>query len=191
MASSAARRGSGRFLLRLSPDLHARLQAAARAQGLSLNEYCVRRLAAPATGLLLDPDAAAAVTRAEALVGNALEGVIVYGSWTRGEATDRSDVDLLIVVDRRVPLSRAIYRRWDESPVGWHGRAVDPHFVHLPAAGREVTGGAWCEAAIDGVVLFERDDRISARLRQVRRDLAAGRLVRRTVHGQPYWTGAA
>lgn len=190
MASTASRRGSGRFLLRLPPDLHARLQTAARAEGLSLNEYCVRRLAAPGTGLSLSADAATAVARAEDLFGHALEGAIVYGSWTRGEATDRSDVDLLIVVNRAVRLSRPLYRRWDESPVRWHGRAVDPHFVHMPA-GPEVTGGAWCEAAIDGVVVFERDDRISARLRQIRRDIATGRLVRRSVHGQPYWTGAA
>ena len=57
--------------------------------------------------------------------------------------------------------------------------------------GAEITGGAWCEAAVDGVVIFERDDRIAARLRQIRRDIAAGRLVRRMVHGQPYWTVAA
>ena len=190
MASSASRRGSGRFLLRLPPDLHHRLQAAARTLGLSLNEFCVRRMAEPTTGLSLHAGAAAAVSRAEILFAEALLGVIVYGSWTRGEATDRSDVDLLIVVDRGIRLSRALYRRWDESPVRWHGRVVDPHFVHMQE-GAAITGGAWCEAAVDGVVIFEPDDRIAARLRQIRRDIAAGRLVRRMVHGQPYWTVAA
>ena len=54
-----------------------------------------------------------------------------------------------------------------------------------------VTGGVWGEVAIDGIVLFERDWRLSADLARIRRDIAAGRLVRRLVHGQPYWTVAA
>jgi len=39
----------GRFLLRISPGLHAALREAATAQGLSLNDYCARKLAAPAS----------------------------------------------------------------------------------------------------------------------------------------------
>jgi len=45
--------------------------------------------------------------------------------------------------------------------------------------------------AVDGIVLFERELRISSALVRTRRDIAAGRLVRRIVHGQPYWTAAA
>lgn len=190
MTSRTPRRSSGRFLLRLPPRLHASLQAAARAHGLSLNEFCVRRLSVPGAGLSADDGALHAVSRAEELLGERLVGVVVYGSWSRGDATERSDVDLLVVVERAIRLTRALYRRWDEAPVRWNGRVVDPHFVHLPN-GSEPAGGAWCEAAVDGVVVFERDDRISVRLRQVRRQIAAGRLVRRTVHGQPYWTVAA
>lgn len=32
------------------------------------------------------------------LYGNKLKEVILYGSWARGEATDDSDIDLLVVV---------------------------------------------------------------------------------------------
>jgi predicted nucleotidyltransferase len=190
MASHPPRRSSGRFLLRLPPDLHASLQAAARAQGLSLNEYCVRRLSGPAPGVSVSAGAIDALARAVDVFGADLVGVMMYGSWARGDVTDRSDIDLLVVVERTTRLTRALYRRWDEAPVAWSGRTVDPHFVHLPA-GEEPAGGAWCEAAVDGAVLFERDDRISDRLRQVRRHIAEGRLVRRTAHGQPYWTVAA
>lgn len=190
MATRQSPRASGRFLLRLPSHLHAALQAAARAQGFSLNEFLTRRLAAPATSLSASDGAIAVVTRAAELLGPALLAVAVYGSWARGEVTDASDVDVLIVVDRSVALDRALYRRWDTAPVRWRGRSVDPHFVHLPRENESVAG-VWGEVAVDGVVLFERDDRLSARLVRVRRAIAEGRLVRRTVHGQTYWKGAA
>jgi len=51
--------------------------------------------------------------------------------------------------------------------------------------------GIWAEVALDGLVLFEQGLRLSTRLVQVRREIAAGRIVRRVAHGQPYWTGVA
>jgi len=180
---------AARFVLRLPAALHGVLRAAAAAAGLSLNEYCVRRLATAGPAVSVDPSAAALVQRASALAGPALVGVVLYGSWARGEAAGTSDVDMLIVVDGALPLTRDLYRRWDEAPVRWHGRLVDPHFVHPPR--EPVAGGVWAEAALDGVVLFERERQLSASLGAIRRDIAAGRLVRRVVHGQPYWTVAA
>jgi len=180
---------SGRFVLRLPPPVHAVLQAAARDAGLSLNEYCVRRLAAGGTGLGVDEHAAALVARAAALAGPRLGAVVVYGSWARGEAGPTSDVDALVVLERSLPLTRALYRAWDEEPVAWESRPVDPHFVHPP--GERVTGGLWGEVAVDGVVLFERGLAVSAHLARVRRAIADGKLVRRMAHGQPYWTEAA
>ena len=180
---------SGRFVLRIEPGLHQALRAAARECGVSLNDYCARRLAAPANCCEAG-DAARALQRAVVLLGDALVGVVAFGSWVRGEAGVTSDVDLLVVVDGRVALTREIYRRWDDAPVLWDGREVEPHFVHLPDAGA-VTGGVWAEAAMDGVVLFERRLSVSRRLAAVRRHILSGRLVRRRVHGQPYWAEVA
>ena len=179
---------TARFLLRLPKGLHGALQRAAASASLSLNEYCVRRLAAGGSGLAADPSAAAVVTRAAAVAGDALVGVIVYGSWARGSAGPGSDVDVLIVLDVTRPLTRGLYREWDARPVEWDGRTVDPHFVHVPADGP--ASGVWGEAAVDGAILFESNLRLSAVLGQVRRDIAAGRLVRRVAHGQPYWVAA-
>jgi predicted nucleotidyltransferase len=178
---------SGRFVLRLSPDLHAALQTAAHRAGVSLNEYCVRRLSAPAPTMATDESALELLRRAQAVAGDALVGVVLHGSWTRGDATPASDVDVLVVVDTRVRLTRALYRAWDRAPVTWNGRTVDPHFVH-PLS--KVASGFWGEVAIDGIVLFERDLRVSRALVAIRREIAAGRLVRRVVHGHPYWTAA-
>jgi predicted nucleotidyltransferase len=190
MAKRPRREASGRFLLRVRPGLHAALRAAARGAGLSLNDYCARKLAAPAGNPTALAGATAVVERAAELFGEDLLAVVAYGSWARGEATAASDVDVLVVVAPTAPLTRALYRRWDERPLVWGGRPVEPHFVRLRAAD-EGTTGLWAEAAIDGIVLFERGVETSARLAEIRRAIMAGRLVRRVVHGQPYWAEVA
>lgn len=186
MISGGASSKSGRFILRMPPALHAALHDAARASGLSLNAFCVRQLEAFGVGVASNEDATALVSRARAVVGEALSAVVLHGSWVRGEATAGSDVDALIVVNSRLKLSRELYRAWDAQPISWRGHRVDPHFVHLPPDGR--FSGLWAEQAIDGIVLFENDWKVSAHLARIRRAIAAGRLVRRFVHGQPYWT---
>ncbi|MYH26468.1 MAG: toxin-antitoxin system HicB family antitoxin [Holophagales bacterium] len=176
---------SGRFLVRMPPSLHAALDGAARAAGVSLNEYCVRRLASAGTA---EGGAVTLLSRASSVAGNSLKAVLLHGSWARGEATAASDVDALVVVDRSVELDRALYRLWDAEPIAWHGRPIDAHFVHLPE--EETFSGLWAEAAIDGQVLFDRDGSVSEHLHRVRRAIAEGRLVRRVAQGQPYWTEA-
>ncbi len=179
-----------RFLLRLPPGLQATLAQVAAAAGLSLNQWCVRRLSVPGASAAGEAGGAATVARATQLLGAHLVGAVVYGSWARGQASPRSDVDVLVIVDRRLRLSRDLYRRWDAAPLTWADHRVDPHFAHLPQE-RAVVGGAWAEAALDGVVLFEREGLVSQHLAKVRHEIALGRLVRKVVHGQPYWTVAA
>ena len=181
---------SGRFVLRLDPVLHAELRREAAARGISLNAHCVQRLAA-ATGASPGFEGAAdTVRRATELMGESLIGIVVFGSWARGEPADTSDIDVLIVIDGDIPITRAMYRRWDEAPVAWNGRSVDPHFVHLPPE-RRTPSGLWAEVAIDGIVLHGRDHRLFSGLAAVRRALAEGRLRRRTVHGTGYWAELA
>jgi predicted nucleotidyltransferase len=178
---------SGRFLLRLGPGLHAALREAARSERVSLNEYCARKLAAPTGSLGALADSVAAVRRAAACFGADLVAVVAFGSWARGEASDASDVDLLIVVGERVELVRELYRRWDREGTSSGGRPIDIHIAHLPDPDR-FSPSVWGEVAIDGVVLFERGLLLSPRLAQVRRRIAAGQIVRRTASGgQTYW----
>jgi predicted nucleotidyltransferase len=180
---------SGRFVLRIQPGLHAALRAAAQACGMSLNEYCGMKLAQPAEAASGLEGARAALERAAEVLGTDLAGLVAFGSWARGEATVTSDVDLLIVVDARRPVTRGLYRDWDREPVVWDDRPVEPHFVHLPANGE--AGTIWAEAALDGIVLFERELIVSRTLAAVRRQIADGKLVRRVIHGQPYWADVA
>jgi len=190
MTSNANSSCSGRFVLRIDPGLHGALRKAARAAGVSLNEYCARKLVTPSSdfaGLDLATDA---VRRASAVVGDSLIGLMVFGSWARGELHDQSDVDLLVIVEDGAELSRDLYLSWDDGPIRWRGRRVEPHFVHLPEPTRTLVG-LWAEVAIDGIILFTRDLRLPSLLAGVRRDIAAGRIIRRVVHGQPYWTEVA
>lgn len=186
----ASRNPSGRFLLRIAPGLHAVLKRSAADAGVSLNDYCARKLAAPVGDLSGLEGAARAVERAAALFGERLVGIAAFGSWARRQAVAGSDVDLLVVVEDSVPLTRELYREWDAEPMSWDGRRVEPHFVHLPVDGR-VAAGVWAEVALDGLVLFERGFAVSARLSRARRDIVAGRIVRKLSHGQPYWTEVA
>lgn len=186
----ASARPSGRFLLRVDPGLHTSLKAAARDLGRSLNDYCVRKLSLPVDAAALAEDGPAVVRRAVDLYGSDLAGVVVFGSWARGEAAGDSDVDLLVVLDDRLPLTRSLYAAWDAEPAKWDNKPVEVHLAHLPRRG-EAPSGIWAEVAIDGLVVYERGRQLSARLGDVRREIAAGRFVRRVAQGQPYWTRVA
>lgn len=187
-AKSAPR--MARVLLRLPVDLHRTLVKAAAELDLSFNEFCVRRLRAPSDAHGLSVVRSLVVSRARAAFGDRLLGVLVLGSWARGEAAATSDIDVLIVIDPGIRLTRDLYRAWDLDPINFEGRAIDAHFAHPSAAGTAPTA-VWCEAAVDGVLWYDRDGVIAIRLGEVRRAIAEGRVVRAFAHGQPYWKGAA
>ena len=182
---------SGRFVLRIGAELHAELRREAAVRGLSLNEHCARKLAEPAGIAVEDAELQATVVRALRLLEGSLVGVVVHGSWARGEAQDGSDVDVLVVVDELTRVDREIYRRWDEAgPLRIDGHPADAHFARLPSGAEAVTP-LWAEIATDGFVVFERDRQVSRLLARIRSRIASGGLVRRVVHGQPYWTEVA
>lgn len=178
------------MLLRLPADLHRTLVRTAAEHKLSFNEFCVRRLRAPADAQEVSAVRTLVVTRARAAFGDRLQGVLVLGSWARGDAATASDIDVLIVIDAKTALTRELYRTWDLDPLSWEGRAVDAHFAHVSPVGSAPTA-VWCEAAVDGQVWYDRDGAVALRLGEVRRAIAEGTVVRGFAHGQPYWKGAA
>ncbi|MFM8534460.1 MAG: toxin-antitoxin system HicB family antitoxin, partial [Acidimicrobiia bacterium] len=68
-----------RVLLRLPADLHRTLVRAAAGAELSFNEFCVRRLSAPADAHGQSAVRSLVVTRAHAAFGDRLVGVLGLG----------------------------------------------------------------------------------------------------------------
>ena len=81
------------------------------------------------------------------------------------------------MIDAKTALTRDLYRTWDLDPISFDGRAIDAHFAHPSAAGTVPTA-VWCEAAVDGIVWYDRDGSMTIRLGEVRRAIAEGRVVR-------------
>jgi hypothetical protein len=178
--------------------LHGRLREEAMITGQSLNQLCLARLGAGGESPA-GPGAAAAHTRL--LPGNFLEevvrrwlgelvGLILFGSFARGEATEASDTDLLLVMRPGMKIARGLYRLWDEfrreDSGGEDAGKISPHFVVLPESVR-AAGGLWYEAALDGIVLWENGSQVSHFLGFVREAMAEGKIRRRMLHGSPYW----
>lgn len=194
MHDTIARQGlrgpSGRFVIRMDPRLHASLRSSAAEARVSLNEFCTRKLALPSGSVTNDSVVAEATLAAFHVFGESLIGLVAFGSWARGESGPGSDFDLLIVLDKRTRITRQLLTAWDRSPWRRKMDSVEPHPVHLPAASDEL-GGIWPEVALDGIVLYENGFRISRLFGRIRGQIASGKIVRRKIHGQPYWSAVA
>jgi predicted nucleotidyltransferase len=185
---------SGRFVLRLPPGVHETLRREAAFLGVSLNSLCqkvleehVRGGLRPAVRLGVESPF---VEKIREFVGTSLVGIVMFGSMARGDFRASSDVDLLIVLSGDQPVTRELYSRWDEHfGVDKHS----PHFVRVPHDAA-AAGSLWIEAAVDGLICYDQDGRVSRVLAEIRRMIADGKLSRRLAYGLPYWvrtTGGA
>jgi len=176
-----------KILVRTSRRLHRRLLSQSKAKKQSLNDLCLERLSIPnslegGSGAI----ARRILTTADQLFKDSLQGVVFYGSQARKEARKDSDWDFLVVVDEGIKLTRDIYRKWDDDWSHNSDPAIEVHFAQKPKSTALLTG-FWCEIALDGIVLFERDFAISMHLIRIRHEIASGVISRHTVHGQSYW----
>ena len=180
---------SGRFVLRIPPELHGALKAAAAGAGVSLNSYCRSILTAAVRGGgdggMITAALLAALTGE---FGEALVGLVVFGSRVRNEHTAMSDIDLLIAVGESVAVSRELYTRWDTAvdAVDAGAGVVSPHFAHLPSDDAAL-GSLWLEAALHGVVVLDPTGVVARTVARVRDRIAAGEVQRRAAYGHPYW----
>lgn len=179
---------SGKFVLRIPQSLHKSAKERALRDGISLNEVCNKSIKGY-LGRTFDisrqhgDEESEWIDKTKALFKNTLFGVVLFGSAARGEAGELSDIDLLIVLDKKVTLSRKLYTLWDRNT---RYGLVSPHFTHIPAT-VQAAGSLWLEVAIDGILLYETDRRISKFLAQLRRAIADGKMKRRFAHGHAYW----
>jgi uncharacterized protein len=182
---------SGKFVLRLPPKLHETLAKQSRSQGVSLNSLCVSRLSASlGTSVQSDADEVPAWITAVKGLGLDWVGIVLFGSVARGEQTENSDMDVLIVLKTGSPIQRDLYTLWDkvlgQSVDPQVFRRLSPHFVCLPGPD-ETPGSLWLEVSLDAIVLSEKDLQVSKVLSRIRKDIASAVVVRHISHGHPYW----
>ena len=174
-------------MLRLPPSIHENLRAQASRRGLSLNAICQQALEGyiekGRPGGPGSEGQSSLTGGLRELFGDSLLGIVLFGSAARGEAREGSDIDLLIVLSRDKALLRKLYSLWDER---FGVIKESPHFVHIPADPKDA-GSIWLEAAVDGVISFDREGEVSRFLGGIRRLIAAGKLKRRWAYGHPYW----
>jgi predicted nucleotidyltransferase len=184
---------SGKFVLRLSPELHLQLKQRSAQERLSLNELCVKFIAEgfkssnrAESSLLALPPLFLRIIRKK--WKKSLVGIVLFGSTARGEASERSDIDLLVVLEPESKVQRSLYLEWDDAFQNWPSKELarySPQFVRLPSA--KNASGLWFEIALDGKIIFEKDARLSSLLRDLKTLMAEGKVIRKLAHGQPYW----
>lgn len=175
---------SGNFLVRVDPDLHRALKRTADFENLSLNELCGLRLALPGALEGLPDSLRLAVPKLAHIASQHLLGLAIFGSWARGDATQASDIDVLVILDDGAKITRELYRKWER--LAPKESLVEPHFAVLPSVGERVTG-LWAELALDGCILADRSFVVHRYLNHVRHLIADGKLAQRRAHGQNYW----
>lgn len=173
---------SGKFVIRVGHALHLALKQGAQEKGLSLNQYCIDRLSLEA-----GPEDHPVVSALRRFLGSSLQGIFLFGSRVRGEQTEGSDIDYLVVIDEKTPLNRDLYRRWDQFI---EAQGLDPshsiHFSYLPDL-ETSPGSLWLEVASEGFPLYDPKFQVHQRLMHYRK-LIRNRVFERSLsHGHPVW----
>lgn len=182
---------SGKFVLRVPPPLHKELVTHAREEGLSLNALCLQLISTALHGPTGQPSwkerLETVITYLQRQYDKSLVGIVAIGSRITGNATDDSDLDLLIVLDSKISIRRGLYRDWDNDSPQLADFVLDPHFAHLPGDLSHV-GAVWLEAATTAEIIYDPKNRIQKVLDELKQPIESGKIRRGWSHGHPYWT---
>lgn len=174
---------SGRFVLRLDPALHEGARREAAHRGISLNAFCSQVIQSALTGSAeYDKVFSEVIELSAKEYGSSFVGLVLFGSRARGDASELSDLDLLIVLDSKLALTRSLYRIWDRDLP----EQASIHLSHLPSETSKA-GSLWFECALDGKVVFDPSRRIKRTLSGLRDYITSGAVTRKVTHGQGYW----
>jgi len=181
---------SGKFVLRVDPELHQALAERANQEGVSLNKFCNQTIR---QGLnqrgslpLWKKEALPTLPYLKTRFGKDLLGFAAFGSRVHGGASPSSDLDLLILLRPSVPIQRSLYFWWEETLPPSKHMELNPHFVHLPQSPEEA-GGFWFEIALNSEIFYEKKKVLSRYLNRLREFIDSGGVVRHFSHGHPYW----
>ena len=174
-----------RFLLRLDPEIYQGLIKLSKTQNVSMNALCARFIKEGLTAGAQDQKWIKTIV--SAYQGDDLQSIVLFGSQARGEATATSDIDLLLVFSAATKITRSLYRKFEavlESLPDQNRTSI--HCVSIPEDVKSVSG-FWFEIALDGKVLWKKNDEIYVYLGMVKSAICSGKYVRKMSSGQPYW----
>jgi len=180
---------SGKFVLSVPDTLHEQLTKKAIQSSMSLNNICIELLQ---HALKKKEDkwwrqiAKNYISYLKKEFGKDLQALIIFGSYAQGTATNASDLDLLIVLDKSIPIRRSLYTLWNEKMPQDAGLEVTPQFVHIPKS-IEQTGSLWFEVALSSEIVWEKNKKTSQMLTKILAWIAADKVRRHWSNGQPYW----
>jgi predicted nucleotidyltransferase len=180
-----ARKEKNRFLLRLDPEVYRGLTRLSKTQNVSMNALCSRFIEDGLRAGDLNQKWMKEIV--SAYQDDELLALILFGSQARGEATATSDLDLLLVFSAATKITRSLYRKF-ESVLESHPdqSRTSIHCARIPEDVKSVSG-FWFEIALDGKVLWKKNDEIDIYLSKVKSAICSGKYVRKMSSGQPYW----
>lgn len=119
-------------------------------------------------------------------LGDDLLAVVLFGSRARGEAAPESDWDLLVIARNLPPkaLARHLYLK-TVLPEAWRGRVS--LLAKTPQDFEARLPSLYLDIALDGIVLFDRQDYIGRRLEWVRQQIKRHGLKRQRLGRDLIW----
>jgi len=181
---------SGKFVVRVSSELHKSLADEAKAAGKSLNSLCIEKLSQKTTSekgkTVFDQIADALRPQLLKKFGNSFVGLLAFGSFVSGTSTEKSDIDLLVVLSPDVKIGRDLYNWWDDFIKVTAPLPVNPHFVNYLSNARDA-GSLWFEISQNHKILFQQGTRIDNLISSLNKIIDSGIITRHWSNGHPYW----
>jgi predicted nucleotidyltransferase len=180
-----------RFLLRIPEATHQKLVKLARTQSCSINQLCNELIE---SGLRRhhEPNAKLLQHIQTVYADHGLIAIVLFGSQARGDSTESSDTDLLLVFKPGTAITRQLHQQLERSHTSKVTKnenidldSISIHCVALPTTEPNISG-FWLEIALDGVILWGAEN-ISNYINKVKQKISSGQLIRKVTHGQPYW----
>lgn len=168
---------SGKFVLRISPEMHTALKKEAEEKNISLNQIINSKLLQNQTHQF------ECISK---LFKSDLIGIVLFGSYVRGDQRKSSDIDLLIVLSDKVKVERKLYSIWDEKIEPILGSLYSPQFSHIPNSIESISS-LWLEVGLEGEIIYDPTSQLKKHIYKIKNEISSGKYQRKITHGHPYW----